>query len=454
MRRILISFIAGALLVAAMGVFAPSVGAQVSATGTIGGTVVNATHQNAVVANQKVTLQRSAGNATQDIATTVSGQDGHFSFDNIAAGPNEVFAVYTQFQGGMFPSQTVSLGSAGATSLQLKVYDTTNDDAHLRVTVATLLVHQPRPVNGLMGIGEIVSIENTGTTAFVGTPTGDVGKPMRLLRFAAPPGASNLSLGIGFAGSQIFTTDKGFGSTATVPPGTSDFAFSIDIPYIGTEADLSYKAVYPTTRVVVLVPTDMFVNGKDFQPQGLIDSLGARYQLFTIADAIAGNNATLQLTDLPQAGEKSYLDTRALTILAAILVLLALLALVFYVFRGNIAPALRLIPAPAAANDTSIMPLGDVMSDGEMGEWEMLLQELLALEHGHTAGKVSDTDYRHRDRVLRQRLREILAYGQERVPSTNSTNTAATGTPVAGGRESDTTAHVEATPEQRGGGRR
>src|SRR5262249_12098107 len=162
---------------------------------------------------------------------------------------------------------------------------------------------------------------------FVGTPTGGAGKPMRLLRFATPPNASNLSLGLGFSGSQIVTTDKGFGSTATVPPGVSDFAFGIDIPYTGTAADLSYRAVYPTARVVTLVPPTMFVNDEDFQAQGLIDGLGSRYQLLTVANMTAGKQVALRLTGLPQAGEKSYLDARALTILAAILALVALLAL-------------------------------------------------------------------------------------------------------------------------------
>ncbi|HEU5349494.1 MAG TPA: hypothetical protein VFU63_12860, partial [Ktedonobacterales bacterium] len=310
MRRYIVTAAGCLLLIGALMFVAPDAGARTSAaadTGIISGVVVNATHQNAVVASQKVTLQRNSVSGTQDIANTVTGRDGRFSFANITASPGDTFAAYTQFQGGMFPSPAVSLGGDGATSLQLKVYDATNDDAHLRVTVATLLVRQPRPINGLLGIGEVVSIENTGTTAFVGTPTGDASKPMRLLRFATPPNASNLSLGIGFSGSQIITTDKGFGATATVPPGTTDFAFAIDVPYTGTAADVSYKAVYPTTRVVVLARPDMFVNGKDFQAQGVIDSLGTRYQLFTVANAAAGRQVSIEVTGLPRAGEESNL---------------------------------------------------------------------------------------------------------------------------------------------------
>jgi hypothetical protein len=447
---------AAVLLAGALALFGSKVSAHPTAMGNISGTVVNATHQIAKVAGQKVILQRSDGNSTQDIATTVTGSTGRFVFGDLPADSGDMFAVYAQFQGGLFSSQTVKLGSAAATSLQLTVYDTTNDDAKLRVSVATLLVRQPRAINGLIGVSEVVTIENTGTTAFVGTPTGDASKPMRLLRFATPANASNLSLGIGFDGTQVVTTDKGFGSTATVPPGATDYAFSIDLPYTGTVADVSFKPIYPATRVVVMTPTDMFVEGKDFAAQGLINSLGSSYQVYTLANMAAGNQVALKVTGLPEAGEKHYLDARALTILAAILALLALASLLFYLRRGDIATALGLIPAPAASSDMSVGL--QVITPGaiEAGEHAALLKELLALERAHAAGEVTDAEFRQRDRAVRQRLRELIASEQ---PATLATATgivaAKTLAPVVtDSHQQDGEAREDATPEQSSGGRR
>lgn len=449
MKRFIVVVASCFLMACALVVFAPSVGAHASASGTFSGVVVNGTHRNAPVANQKVTLQRSVNGTSEDIATTVTGQDGRFRFSNVTGNASDTFAVYTQFQGGMFPSDTANLGSDGATSLTLKVYDTTNDDANLRVAVATLLVRQPRPVNGLIGIGAVISIENTGKTAFVGTPTGDASKPMRLLRFATPPNASDLSLGLGFSGAQIITTDKGFGATATVPPGTTDFAYSIDIPYTGTTGDFSYKAVYPTARVVVLVPPDMFVNGGDFQAQGLIDSLGSRYQVFTVASAAAGKQVSLRLTGLPEAGERNNLDARALTIFAAILALLALLALALYVRRGNIASALRLIPSPSLATGVLASAEAGAAAEDTSDVRERLLRELLELERLHATGKISESALRQRDREIRHRLRELLAVEQTSIVS-------ASGAGASGveGVQPEADGHKEATPEQSSGGRR
>jgi hypothetical protein len=460
MKRRLFSMLGCLILASAFGALAPVVGAHALATGNITGVVANGTHQNAHLAGQKVILQRTDGTATQDIATTVTDGNGGFSFSSLPIDANAMYAAYTTFQGGQFSSQTVKLDSDTPAALQLTVYDTTNDDANLRVSAATLLVRQPRPVNGLIGIGEIVTIENIGATAFVGTLTGDASKPMRLLRFATPPNASDLSLGIGFDGSQVVTTDKGFGSTATVPPGTTDFAFSIDIPYTGTAADLSFKPVYSASRVMVLVPLDMFVDGRDFAAQGVVESLGSRYQVFSVGNVAADKQDTLRLTGLPQAGEKSYLDVRALMIFAIILALLALAALLLYLHRGNIATALGLIPATTPAGDGAAAQLSNEADKLDVGEQQRLLNELLSLERAHAAGKLTEADFKQRDQAIRQQLRTILASERPIIDAAvaNTSSTAATEQAARVGNETgeqtDDETREEAAPEQSSGGRR
>ncbi len=459
MKRYLFSLLGSLMLAFACVSLAPTAGAHAMATGTITGVVVNGTHQNAHLAGQKVILQRTVGSSTSDIATTVTDSAGNFTFANLPVDANVMYAAYTTFQGGLFSSQTVKLDSATPATLQLTIYDTTNDDAKLRVSVATLLVRQPRSVNGLIGIGEIVTIENTGTTAFVGTLTGDASKPMQLLRFATPPNASDLALGIGFDGSQVITTDKGFGSTATVPPGTTDFAFSIDIPYTGTAADLSFKPVYAATRVVVLVPLNMFVDGRDFAAQGDIESLGSRYQVFTVGNVAADKQDSLRLTGLPEAGEKSYLDARALTIFALILALLTLAALLFYLRRGNIASALGLFPTTTPTSDAAAVSPLTGANKTEVGEQQRLLNELLTLERAHGNGKLTDAEFRERDRAVRQQLREWMA--SERLAEANVANVsrvAGNEQPASVGdvphEQSENTTREEAASEQSSGGHR
>jgi Carboxypeptidase regulatory-like domain len=462
MKRFLLALPVGLLLALALVTFAPTIGAAPAATGLISGIVVNGTHDNAVVASQSVVLRRGSGGAAQDVATTTTDSAGRFSFGNLPIGSHDAYVVFAEFQGGQFTSQSVTLDGGSADAVQLAVYDTTNDDANLHVSVATLLVRQPRPVNGLIGIGEIISIKNTGTTAFVGTPTGDASRPMRLLGFLTPPNASNLSLGIGFDGSQVFTTDKGFGATATVSPGTTEFAFAIDVPYTGTAADVAYIATYPTDRVVVLIPPDMAVNGQDFAAQGLVDSVGSRYQLFTVASLGAKAQASLRLTSLPRAGQASNFDPHALLIFAIILAALALLLLLIYVRRGNIAVALRLVPASAALPGESAV-LSATHSNGANGgddaeERERLLRGVLELERGHASGAVTDADFRQRDGELRARLRDLLALHQTIVEPHALVSTVSTDSVSASEVKEQPEAAIagieEAASEQNSGGRR
>lgn len=447
MKRHLLLMLGCVMLACAFVAFAPEAGAHALATGSITGVITNGTHQNAPVADQKVILQRTNGSSTQDIATTVADGSGRFTFGNLPIDANAMYAAYTTFQDGQFSSQTVKLDSDTPAALQLAVYDTTNDDANLHVSVATLLVRQPRPVNGLIGIGEIIAIENTGSTAFVGTLTGDASKPMGLLRFATPPNASDLSLGVGFDGSQVITTDKGFGSTATVPPGTTNFAFSIDIPYTGTAADLSFKPVYSATQVMVLVPLDMFVDGRDFAAQGVVESLGSRYQVFTAGNVAADKQDSLRLTGLPQAGEKNYLDARALVIFAIILALLALAALLLYLRRGNIAAALGLIPATTPPASGGAVARQSTEADKlDAGEQQRLLNEMLSLERAYGAGKLTEVEFKQRDLAIRQQLRAIMA-SERPIGSAASAETEP-------GEQADAETRAEAAPEQSSGGRR
>src|SRR6185312_9022021 len=171
----------------------------------------------------------------------------------------------------------------------------------------------------------------------------------------------------------------------------------------------------------------------DFQAQGIVDSLGTRYQLFTAANAKAGQQVSLQLTGLPEAGEKSYLDARAVMILAA---------------------TLGLISTKASLGATR-------MESADSADCDELLRALLALERAHKAGKVSDKDFQRQDRALRLRLRATLGHEQAAMRS------GASGVGVASAEsdpeaaasvmetpdESAAQAAQEATTEQSGGGR-
>jgi hypothetical protein len=148
---------------------------------------VNGTHQGTPVANQAVTLQATGGDGTHDLATATTDGQGHFNFQNVPGAASAVLGVYTHFQQGLFSTPPLNPDDAATRNVTLTVYDATASDAALRITSATALVHDLRPANGLIGVGEFFTFHNSGNTAFVGSRV--KGSPARR-RSKCPPASA------------------------------------------------------------------------------------------------------------------------------------------------------------------------------------------------------------------------------------------------------------------------
>jgi hypothetical protein len=383
--------------------------ALAAGAGTISGTLVNGSHANQPVAGQTITLQQSvAHNKAQDVATTNTDAAGHFSFTGLDASGASVYALDTQFQGGDFGSQPITFDSGPAQQVTLTVWDTTSDDSTLSITTATLLFSAPNQPKGLIPVGEFVTLQNSGTRAFVGSFAPANGRPMGLLRFALPAGATNLTVGAGFAATQVVQVSTGFGATATVPPGTTQFAFVFDVPYTATDYVLHYSAEYPTRQVVLLVPTNMLTDAQSFTAKPPVQALGQSYQLLEADGVTPGKTLTMRLWDLPQPGEAPDLDFGQLLLLGGALALLLALLLGLYMRRGDLAVALRLVPAGSAVRAAARQPaLAD--EPDVTRERKRLLKALLALEQRHAAGKITDDEYERERQQTRASLRALLA---------------------------------------------
>src|SRR5262249_54479066 len=154
------------------------------------GVVVNSTHGDRPVARQTVTLQALKENQPTAVASVPTGGDGRFTFANVTPDPGASYLLTTQYQGGAFATSEIPGTQLGAQPVTLHVFDTTTSDANLQVGLATLVIGEPKWLIGLIPIAESVTMFNTGRTAYVASlpPSGD--RPMSLLRFALPTGAT------------------------------------------------------------------------------------------------------------------------------------------------------------------------------------------------------------------------------------------------------------------------
>jgi hypothetical protein len=367
---------------------------------TVSGTVVNSSHGDAPLAGQPVTLVEVAGGQAANAATAMTDGAGRFTFANITPDDTTSFVLTVQYQGGVFTSSSFDSTQLGAQPVTLHVFDTTADDSTVLVALTTLVLDEPKARAGLISIAESVTVYNTGNMAYVATVQPTATKPMNLLRFALPSGARNIVLGAGFATVQVIQAPTGFGVTATIPPGKSEFAFAYDVPYTGASFAVATRAEYATRQVVALMPTDLRLDAGDFSVRPPIDAAGGHFQLLEQNNVAAGKTLTFTLRSLPLPGEPQYLDAKTLAGIGGLLALLLALVLAFYLRRGDLAPLLRL--AGVASPVRRAVAPRDV-------ERRALLRQHLALDDLRVADKLGEAEYLRRRDELRARLRALLA---------------------------------------------
>ncbi len=402
-----------AALTLALGLGAPRAHAA-GGTGAISGVVRNGTHASAVVAGQQVTLQLTIGSSSKDMAVTTSDAQGRFTFSGLDASASSAlggsWAVYTTFQGGTYAAGPINLATNPTQTTTLMVYDATQDSAALSVSVATILVRQPDVKHGLIGIGEFITIHNSGAMAFVGSlpaSGGSTGAMPSLLRFSLPANAQNVTTGVGFFGTDAIQIGSGFAAAATVPPGQTEFAFAYDLPYTGTTASVPYKAEYPTGQLVTLVAPNLLVRSATGESaQGIVTAFGARYQVYTANNLALNAQTSVRLYDLPQPGEAQDLNVTHLYWLGGALLALLALLLALYLWRGALAVVFRLIPAAARE---ALPTAPEAGASAREAERDRLLRDLLALERRRETGALTVEQFKQADAALRERLRAVMA---------------------------------------------
>jgi len=427
---------------------AHSTSARTTTMGVIRGQVLNGSQNNAVVAGQRVILQLSVGATTHDLQTVKTDSQGQFTFTQVdpTTDASVNYAVYTQYQGGVYSTNPIQVKAGQTQQTQLVVYTATQDSANLSVSVVTILfrdIDQQHALHGLVSVGEFVTVQNSGKTAFVGSFAQPAGGGMPgALRFALPSNATNLVTGVGFFNTQIIQLNGGFAATATVPPGQTQFAFSFDTPYTGTAFTLPYTAQYATTQVVALVPPDMSVRPTSgVQSQGPVEAFSSRFNVYTANKLAAQQQVTFSLFNLPQAGEQSDLDFTQLVWLAVGLAMIIAILLVFYLRRGDLAVALGLVPARAMKAERMSQAAAKRMNTTERdAERRRLLRRLLTLEKAYTSGALADTAYRQQRAETRAALKAVLAADQ---PAARRTPTSAA-TPTTRAAQAGQTPQAEA----------
>jgi 5-hydroxyisourate hydrolase-like protein (transthyretin family) len=378
------------------------------ATGQISGQLLNGSQNNAPVANQSVTLQMAQGNSSRDLIMLTTDDQGRYAFSALESDSSVQYALYTLYQGAQYFTDLINLSKNADQQVNLTVYDATTSTSDLAVVQTTILLDKPNAQSGLLTVSEDFFFENLGLTTYVGSLDASHGKPNALL-FSLPPNARFLTLDDSFNGYKNTQVDIGFASTAAVPPGTSRFSFSFQVPYSGTNYQFSYQAVYPTVALSIFTPLNILTTPQGLTSKGPSNTKSGTYQMFQTQTLGAGKSVSLQLAGLPIPKAASQAQTTVnpglIWLVVLLIVLMALAGAGGYLYntRRRRVASIKKKKAPASKNAAPSLSKKAVVSKEE------LLQDMLELEKAYEAGKLKKATYQERRARLKARLRNLMS---------------------------------------------
>lgn len=395
--------------------------AATAGNGRIYGQVLDGSKNNTALARQSVTLQMAQNGTAQDLKSVKTDGQGNFSFTSLAISKGINYSVYLLYQGAQYNTNLLDLSTKAVQKDNLTVYDATSSSKKIAVLSDSILLHTPDAQKGIVTVSELYVFNNLDNHTYVGSLNAGSGMP-DALRFPLPHTARNVSLSTGFDGYQSVQVNSGFATSAAVPPGISQFAFTFDMPYSESSYDFDYLVVYPTVQLSLYVPTDLHAGSDTLASQGIVTADQRPYQLLRATTLSPGKEVHAQLdglpTVLPSFGSTSSSNTNTLWFIAALIVMALILLLTGFIYRSRH----RVIPTAknngkAQAHPVQSAKLAPVVTENTEEErserQKQLLQALLDLDTAYEAGKLSKSVYQERRAKTKAKLRTLMASESE-----------------------------------------
>lgn len=355
--------------------------AAVPSSGTIEGQIVNGTPGGSSVGGLQVMLVTlNSDNTTADHATTTADASGHFSFNGVAIGDNQTYVMGVVFKQVQYTTD-VSIFPPGQIdkTVQVKVYDTTTNDAVITVLSAHTVV-LPEP--GDLSILEVYTIANTSDRTYIGAgQANEAGGPG--LTFPLPAKWTGLELGGDISGQ---TPDLGSGSFSVampVFPGQTQAFYTYDVKTDSGKYTYSRKVYYPTLSYDLMVSGDSIsVDSNQLSKGSPVELAGSRFVSLAGDNLTAGSTIVATLSGLVSARRGFSLMWTGLALVA-----LGVVAVASMVFLGK-----RMTAAE--------VPSGEVENMDE----SLLVEAIAVLDDDFEDGKIDSESYQRRRAELRSAL--------------------------------------------------
>lgn len=381
MRKFLCQLLA--LMVLTIILIQPSQAVAQENTISVSGLVTNMSKNGDSLDGLSVTLHENSEDIFGETEYQLS-EDGKFLFENLVFDPNTQYGVSVIYKGALY-GLNLDLSQGSPSPIEIQIFETIRSDELLKASLSSILINAIDVETKSISVLEIIKIVNDSDLTYVPGPA-----PMQILRFGLPEGAYNLMVDSSLIAPDIFQVDRGFGLSATLPPGEYDIFFSYDVPYKSNVYELRKTLRYgaDTLRVVSGIEVINFADTSHGSFE--VTMIGERlYNVLEASNLARNDDLSLTLIDLPTPSIKQRFS---------------------YAFRSirwelAIPAGLGIIMVPAACLILWLNRKKKILTSSSITqESELLLRLLDELEQKHAEGDFDQEQYIHRKEILKKML--------------------------------------------------
>lgn len=364
----------------------------VQSAGNITGRVVNASGS-PLPESMTVTLMGFDSMVQSLEVSTTTMPDGNFIFENVELLPDRVYVAMTDWQGITFNSDMLrgsDILAGQEARVNVHVYDTTTDTSGLVAERMHVFFDFPSP--GVVQVGELFIVSNTGNQMVTGQNQGDA-----VVTYTLPQGATNLTFQDGELGGRFRQTENGFADTNPISPGSGmQVLFAYELPYDG-ELDVALTPPLPVSAAVIIVPeSGARLSSNQLTDTGVRDMQGISVHLYTASNLPAGQ--PLQVNVSGSTGATTALDTGTTTgLIVGGLSLAVSAGLTIYYFTSR---RKRLLEEEEDEEDEGPEEPDD------------LVEAIVALDDLYQSGQLPQEAYEERRAELKEKLRIAMENGE------------------------------------------
>lgn len=374
--------------------------------GVLEGTVVNGTAGGpGIGAGVVVNLYVMEGGMEVQALETETDSEGRFRFEGLDTDPALEYWPEALYLGvATIAEEPYQFGEGQAEiSAALTVYETTTDDADIRIGSVHVIAES---FGQVLRLSEIYFFGNVGDRAYVGSP-GEDGRP-RTVFVPLPAGAMGVAFEEETASARFVQEEDGLWDTEPVPPGaeTSLIFFSYHLVVGSDVVPLERTFAYEVSSLnLLLAQPGLTLRSDQLEPGGMESFQGAQFQIYDARDLGPDSSLVAELipvtTDEAMAGTPAGMgeltgagtsgNQKVLRQIGFALALLAIGAVVAYSVVSKGQPRRR-------------VPEADRTVDVQARH---LLVELADLEDAFEAGQVAEAEYTRRRAQIYEALQGL-----------------------------------------------